>query len=47
MSNEVKVPWRKNLDKRYISGEDLLNGEAWGKLSADEKKLPTVFTERN
>jgi hypothetical protein len=31
MSNEVKVPWRKNLDKRYISGEDLLNGEAMGK----------------
>lgn len=25
MSTE-KTPWRKNLDKRYISGEDLLNG---------------------
>lgn len=22
-----KTPWRKNLDKRYISGEDLLMGE--------------------
>jgi hypothetical protein len=26
-----KTPWRKNLDKRYISGEDLLNGELLGK----------------
>lgn len=25
MENE-KTPWRKNLDKRYISGEDLKNG---------------------
>lgn len=31
MANEVKIPWRKNLDKRYISGEDLLMGEAMGK----------------
>lgn len=33
MSNteQQKTPWRKNLDKRYISGEDLLNGEAMGK----------------
>jgi hypothetical protein len=30
MSDE-KIPWRKNLDKRYISGEDLQNGEALGK----------------
>lgn len=28
---ENKTPWRKNLDKRYISGEDLLNGELLGK----------------
>lgn len=28
---ENKTPWRKNLDKRYISGEDLLNGEMLGK----------------
>ena len=28
---EEKVPWRKNLDKRYISGEDLLMGVAMGK----------------
>lgn len=27
----TKTPWRKNLDKRYISGEDLLNGEAMNK----------------
>jgi len=26
-----KTPWRKNLDKRYISGEDLLMGEEMGK----------------
>lgn len=26
-----KTLWRKNLDKRYISGEDLLNGVAAGK----------------
>jgi len=26
-----KTPFRKNLDKRYISGEDLLNGEGMGK----------------
>lgn len=26
-----KTPWRKNLDKRYISGEDLLNGESMDK----------------
>lgn len=26
-----KTLWRKNLDKRYISGEDLLNGIAAGK----------------
>lgn len=26
-----KTPWRKNLDKRYISGEDLLMGESMGK----------------
>ena len=26
-----KTPWRKNLDKRYICGEDLLNGELLGK----------------
>lgn len=31
MENEVKIPWRKNLDPRYISGEDLLRGEAMGK----------------
>jgi len=33
MSNETneKVPWRKNLDKRYISGEDLKNGIELGK----------------
>lgn len=30
-TTEEKVPWRKNLDKRYISGEDLLNGVALGK----------------
>lgn len=28
---EVKIPWRKNLDKRYISGEDLKNGIEMGK----------------
>jgi hypothetical protein len=26
MSEQTKTPWRKNLDKRYISGEDLLLG---------------------
>ncbi len=27
MTQEItKTPWRKNLDKRYISGEDLKNG---------------------
>jgi hypothetical protein len=26
-----KTPWRKNLDKRYISGEDLLLGEEMNK----------------
>lgn len=31
MSTEQKIPWRKNLDPRYISGEDLLRGEAMGK----------------
>lgn len=31
MENQEKIPWRKNLDKRYISGEDLLNGIAMGK----------------
>jgi hypothetical protein len=31
MATEEKIPWRKNLDKRYISGEDLLSGEAMGK----------------
>lgn len=32
MSTEkTKTPWRKNLDKRYISGEDLLQGEAMNK----------------
>lgn len=30
-TTEEKIPWRKNLDKRYISGEDLLNGIAMGK----------------
>jgi hypothetical protein len=29
--NETKTPWRKNLDKRYISGEDLINGVEMGK----------------
>lgn len=29
--SEEKTPWRKNLDKRYISGEDLLNGIAMNK----------------
>lgn len=28
---ENKTPFRKNLDKRYISGEDLQNGDALGK----------------
>ncbi len=27
----MKTPFRKNLDKRYISGEDLQNGEDLGK----------------
>ncbi len=27
----AKTPWKKNLDPRYISGEDLLNGESMGK----------------
>lgn len=31
MANDVKIPWRKNLDKRYISGEDLLMGAEMGK----------------
>jgi len=31
MSATEKTPWRKNLDKRYISGEDLLLGESMGK----------------
>lgn len=26
MSEQTKTPWRKNLDKRYISGEDLILG---------------------
>jgi hypothetical protein len=26
-----KTPWRKNLDKRYISGEDLIMGESMNK----------------
>lgn len=26
MTEQTKTPWRKNLDKRYISGEDLLLG---------------------
>lgn len=29
--SEQKTPWRKNLDKRYISGEDLLLGETFNK----------------
>lgn len=28
---EKKTPFRKNLDPRYISGEDLLTGESMGK----------------
>lgn len=28
---ETKTHWKKNVDSRYISGEDLLNGEAIGK----------------
>lgn len=31
MAEQKKVPWRKNLDKRYISGEDLKNGIGLGK----------------
>lgn len=31
MSDTNKTLWKKNLDKRYISGEDLLNGELIGK----------------
>lgn len=31
MNNENKTPWRKNVDKRYISGEDLLLGAEMGK----------------
>lgn len=31
MSEKTKTPWRKNLDKRYISGEDLKNGIELGK----------------
>lgn len=31
MENNEKTPWRKNLDKRYISGEDLLLGHEMGK----------------
>lgn len=27
----TKTPWRKNIDPRYISGEDLLNGDTLGK----------------
>lgn len=26
MTEQTKTPWRKNLDPRYISGEDLLSG---------------------
>jgi hypothetical protein len=29
--NNMKTPFRKNLDKRYISGEDLQNGKDFGK----------------
>lgn len=31
MSEQTKTPWRKNIDPRYISGEDLLNGLELGK----------------
>jgi hypothetical protein len=31
METTEKTPWRKNLDKRYISGEDLLLGETMNK----------------
>lgn len=31
METKQKTPWRKNLDKRYISGEDLLTGIEMGK----------------
>lgn len=31
MNTEQKILWRKNLDKRYVSGEDLLYGESMGK----------------
>lgn len=31
MEQTTKTPWRKNLDKRYISGEDLLLGETFNK----------------
>lgn len=36
MADEVKIPWRKNLDKRYISGEDLKYGESMGKGLREE-----------
>lgn len=32
----MKTPFRKNLDKRYISGEDLKNGEQLGKGLKEE-----------
>lgn len=49
MEDKDKTPWRKNLDPRYISGEDLQNGLAMKKgLSpeiivtvADFKDVPT------
>lgn len=31
MTQQTKTPWRKNIDPRYISGEDLLNGLELGK----------------
>lgn len=31
MSEQQKTYWKKNLDSRYISGEDLKNGERIGK----------------
>ena len=40
-----KTPWRKNLDKRYISGEDLLMGESMGKGLKKEMVVTMVKFE--
>lgn len=41
-NTENLTPWRKNLDKRYISGEDLLNGESMKKGLRKEMAVTLV-----